>query len=780
MWDAIPPFLAHRPQWLLWRYEAKGGQTKPLKVPYWITGARRGGTQGSDIDCKKLCTLAEVKRVFERGGYTGIGFAFLPDDGLIGIDIDGAINPDTGVVSERLQAIITSVASYTEYSPSGKGVHIIVQGSTTTNKSNDIGLEVFCGRQYFTFTGRHWSGTPNTVEPIAPKVLARLHATVDQAKQKGKAAPVSAAPAIAKAQAASAADLRTRVESALKAISPDIGYNEWLAIGWALYEAFGDFGFGLWNAWSAGSTKYQGEGDLQGHWKSFTRNREPNDAVGVIFARAKDAGWKAPRRAPAANAAQQHARPAQPSPSPTSPAACAGATMHTAGVFVDDDGVITVLEDVDASVDLDELDNWRDALIWARGTLRECVPNVVAILANHPDWQGVIAFDEFSQKVIKRAAAPYDDAARFKPGTEWSDVDDTRVQIWMSKREGFAPASRLVAEAVEVVARHNTFHPVLEYLRSLKWDGINRIDHWMADHLNVEDSEYTRKVSRWFLLGMCNRVINPGCKFDYCLVLEGKQGRMKSSALRALAGEWFSDTELDLAHKDAMSAIRGNWLHEFGEMGSIARTESMRQKSFLSRQVDEFRPSYGRREIRCPRQLVFAGTTNEWQWNKDPTGGRRFWPVTIPDEINVKGLEAERDNLLAEAYALALAGERYWPTADEQRDIFDPVQLIRESSEAFVELLAVWITSPCGAEEEFSISSAIMAGLKIDAKSITRDIQTRVGQALAKLGCERFEKRTGPVRFLYRKPKKESTTLPTHSVNNSVHKAVYNSQSLPI
>lgn len=743
-WDAIPNFLAERPQWLLWRYEAKEGQVKPLKVPYWTTGARRGGTQGSEVDRNKLCTLAEARRAFERGGgYTGVGFAFLPDDGLIGIDIDGAINPETGVVTERLQAIITSVASYTEYSPSGKGVHIIVQGSTTTNKCNEIGLEIFCGRQYFTFTGKHWSGTPQTVEVIEPKVLARLHATVDQAKGKARASTAAGVPVRPSAQAESASDLRSRVESALQAISPDIGYNEWIAIGWALREAFGEFGFGLWSSWSAGSGKFQGDGDLHGHWRSFTVSRSPDEAVGVIFARAKEAGWKAPRRTPAAVAGLRK----------KSTAASQGGAKS-----VDTDGVITSADDA-----------WRDGLVWARGTLRECVPNVVAVLCNHPDWVGVIAFDEFSQKVVKREPAPYDDAAKFKACTEWTDVDDTRVQIWLSKREGFSPSSRLVAESVEVVARHNVFHPVLEYLRSLKWDGINRIDHWLSDHLHVEDGDYTRKVSRWFLVGMCNRVINPGCKFDYCLVLEGTQGRMKSSALRALAGEWFSDTELDLAHKDAMSAIRGHWLHEFGEMGSIARTESMRQKSFLSRQVDEFRPSYGRREIRCPRQLVFAGTTNEWQWNKDPTGGRRFWPVTIPDDANVPGLAAERDNLLAEAYLLAMAGERHWPTSDEQREIFDPVQLVRESSEAFVEILSVWLSSPAGAESEFSLSTAITTGLKIEVKSISRDIQTRVGQALAKLGCERFEKRTGPVRFLYRKPKKAAEYAAPKSVYNSVH-----------
>lgn len=158
----------------------------------------------------------------------------------------------------------------------------------------------------------------------------------------------------------------------------------------------------------------------------------------------------------------------------------------------------------------------------------------------------------------------------------------------------------MVAEAANEAAHSAPFHPVLDWLRTLRHDGTERVDHWLADHLGVVDTPYTRKVARYFLVGMCARVLRPGCKFDYCLVLEGTQGKGKSTALRILGGEWFSDTELDLAHKDSMSYIRGKWLHEFGELGSLARSEELRQKSFLSRQVDEFRPTYGRREIRCP------------------------------------------------------------------------------------------------------------------------------------------------------------------------------------
>lgn len=403
---------------------------------------------------------------------------------------------------------------------------------------------------------------------------------------------------------------------------------------------------------------------------------------------------------------------------------------------------------------------WRSDYVKARGLPRECVPNVLLVLEHHVAWQGVLGYDEFSQRVVKRKPAPYDDNDA-GADVEWTDVDDTRAAAWIARHEDWVVSSGMVAEAVNVVARGNPFHPVLEWLRSLHHDGQKRLDHWMIDHLGVADSPYVRLVSRYFLVGMCVRVLEPGCKFDTCLVLEGPQGRRKSMVLRILGGPWFSDIELDLQHKDAMSNIRGKWLHEFGELGSLARAESTRQKSFLSRQVDEFRPVYGRREIRSPRQVAFGGTTNEWQWNKDPTGGRRFWPVEVGAEINIDGLTDIREQLFAEAFAYAQAhiadraAHRYWPSDDEQRELFDPEQLARESPDAFLDLLASWMAGdkcdPTG-RGFFTLAEALRSGLDIDAKGMSRDVQSRAGTCLRKLGCEKVERRHQEPRFVYKRP----------------------------
>lgn len=402
--------------------------------------------------------------------------------------------------------------------------------------------------------------------------------------------------------------------------------------------------------------------------------------------------------------------------------------------------------------------NWRRRLLYTqKGELSTCLANVYDILLNARAWKGVLAFDEFAQRTVKLKPPPYfgGDAG------EWEGTDDSRTAMWLTRDSRFAPATALVAEAIETLAKANTIHPVRDWLAGLpKHDGVARIDMWLSDYLGVADSPYVRLVSRFFLIGMIARVMNPGVKFDYCLVLEGLQGKGKSQAVRVLGGEWHGDTDLDLHNKDSMSALRGKWVYEFAEMGSVTRAESTKQKSFLSRQYDEFRPVYGRREIRLPRQVCFIGTTNEWEWNKDPTGGRRFWPADCSGDFNLEGLRGSREQLFAEALALFNAGERFWPSQDEQKTLFDPEQLLREQQESLIDALHDWVFCQV---MDFSIASAVTDGLKLDASKLTRDLQTRVGVALRKLGCEKVEKRNGMVRFWYKPPARNgagSTIVP--------------------
>ncbi len=710
VFEAIPPTLAERQQWLVWRFEQKEGEKKPRKVPYYTTGKRRVGTQGDDADRAHLVTLDLARQAFEKsaGKWTGVGFAFLPGDGLIGVDLDGMIDADTGEISERGQNIIAACASYTEFSPSGKGVHIICSGETETFKSNEVGVEVFCGRQYFTFTGRRYPGTPETVNEIPPKALKRLWATVSNAKKREDGKTSTAPPPELEG--------RAKVESALAYISPNCGYEEWIHIGMAICSELGTGAFDVFDSWSAKASKYPGRKQVEQHWKSF----KPGDGINgaTLFKMAISNGWKAPK--------------------PLRKAAQAGEKKPRKGSVPDD------------------APEWRRRLIYDRGELKSCLANVYDILLNDEHWKGVVAFDEFAQRTVKRKSPPFPGGAE----GEWEGTDDSRTAMWLAHHYHFTPSSVTVAEAVEVLARVNSFHPVRDWLRTLKWDGTPRCDSWLEDCLGVPRTEYSTRVAAWMLIGMVARVMRPGVKFDYCLVLEGIQGRGKSSALAILGGEWFGDTDIDLHNKDSMSALQGKWLYEFPELGSLARTESLKQKSFLSRQVDEYRPVYGRRQIKVPRQTVFSGSTNEWEWNKDPTGGRRFWPIEV-GEINLAGLASMREQLFAEALVRYEQGERFFPTGEEQRKYFDPEQLKREQSESLVDALHDWVFHADRYDSSmeprpFSAAMAAMEGLKMDASKLTRDMQTRIGIALRKLGCGRIEKRNGMTRYWYTPPARES------------------------
>ncbi len=281
--DVIPLELRERRQWLVWRLEQQPGEKKPRKVPYYTNGRRRTGTQGAPEDRAQLATFEEALAAAQAGGFSGIGFAFLPGDGLVGIDLDGMIDPETGEISGRGAAIIEACASYTEFSPSGLGVHIIAAGETETFKSNAIGVEVFCGRQFFTFTGRPYPGTPGEIRPIAAEALRRLRVTVQGPPAGARSAP----PPMAAGPGA-------KLESALAFVSPDLGYDDWIRIGMAIHAELGEAGFAAWDAWSGRSSKYPGERELRAHWKSF----KPGAITpATLYGMAASAGWRAPRAA---------------------------------------------------------------------------------------------------------------------------------------------------------------------------------------------------------------------------------------------------------------------------------------------------------------------------------------------------------------------------------------------------------------------------------------------------------------------------------------------------
>lgn len=741
---AVPAELVDRPQWLLWRYEpGESPEKKPRKMPYYADGRKRVSSQGSVSDRARLTTFA-VAAAKAGAGYDGVGFAFLPDDGLIGIDLDGMIDPETGVIAERCSSIVAACASYTEWSPSGKGVHILCRGEAVTTKSNRIGVEVFVGRQYFTFTGRRWPGAPATVNVLDAAVVRRLEATVRSARAPaapatafGSAEPPPAEPLGGKVR--SLAETVALAEEAIAVLDPD-DYAQWIEVGMACKAGLGTAGYYVWDAWSARSPKYAGAEDTQKRFRGFNPERI---SLGTLFGLAEQAGWvspweKARRRRPRSttrrrgdDAGGDDAVAPDPAPSARANAPAGDEEPPRADEAAGGDA------DEEAP---EEIFQWQRALIRKNGKVLPCLANAELVLDRMPLWDGVIGYDEFAERTVYRKRLPFDEEASV-PG-EWSDHLDVMAAIWMQRtfRVEFSPT--VVGQAVEACARKHRFHPVREALRALApWDGTRRLPFWVSDYLGVEPTEYTALVGKFFVRGMIRRVMHQGpegYKFDYCPVLEGPQGLGKSEVCRILAWNWFCDTDLDLSNKDSLLALPGHWVYEIPELGGLMKAEERKQKSFLSRQSDEFRPPYGKRLMKVPRQNVFIGTTNEEEYLKDPTGGRRFWPLRCGDQFNLEGLRGAREQLFAEAMADLEANERCWPDREEQKRLFDPEQAKRGMQEPLDDLLLDWVK---GRTTPFSMADAAVDALKLSADKLTPAITTRLGLALKRLGCTREEDR---------------------------------------
>jgi len=410
-------------------------------------------------------------------------------------------------------------------------------------------------------------------------------------------------------------------------------------------------------------------------------------------------------------------------------------------------------------------DHWtRRLLRKPRGGWEDCKENVAIALEDHPALRGVLAYNEFSGRIEKRKAPPWPT----REG-EWTEDDDRELGMWLGVTcELLIRSTRTVGEGVQIVANRNRHHPVREWLESLVWDGKDRNSTWLRDCLGVEGSEYAALVGTLWLRQAVNRIMRPGSKGDYALILEGPQGLRKSTALKRLGGEWFSDAPLDLNSKDAMMSIAGVWIYEIAELDAFNRAESTRIKAFMTMTEDRYRPPYGSRFITQPRQTVFAATTNNDEYHKDPTGNRRFWSV-LCRKVDLDLVERQREQMFAQAMAEVLEGKPCYPTREEERRLIAPEQEKREIVDPWMEYIIRWTGDPERAfQQEFSTADILKGAIQMAADRMDgqRSAATRVGNCMKKLGWGKRRGGKGDYRpWVYVRPESAS---PGGSSNNGV------------
>lgn len=276
---------------------------------------------------------------------------------------------------------------------------------------------------------------------------------------------------------------------------------------------------------------------------------------------------------------------------------------------------------------IEENDDWKARLeISKSGELEVTASNLKLILDHDPNLKGCFGFNEFNRQPEALKDLPW---RKLEKGKGWSNADDEDLRTYLDLVWGIRGSANKIADVLGGVQRSHAFHPVRDYLNSLAWDGVKRVESLLIDFLGAADSDYTRTVTRMTLAAAVARIFEPGCKFDYMLTLVGPQGLGKSMLFNRLGGAWFSDSLTSVSGKEAYEALHGVWLMEMGELAATRKAEVEAIKHFLTKQVDRYRVAYGKRPEEFPRQCIFIGTTNEYEFLRDRTGNRRFLPVPV-------------------------------------------------------------------------------------------------------------------------------------------------------
>lgn len=371
--------------------------------------------------------------------------------------------------------------------------------------------------------------------------------------------------------------------------------------------------------------------------------------------------------------------------------------------------------------------------------------NTMVALRADPHLLDLLAYDEMLRAELLMCPVP----ASLRPPEEARPIQDADVSAMQEflQRRGLERVSKdTVHQAVALRARERGFHPVRDLLNGLRWDGKARLGTWLHTYLGAEATAYTAGIGTMFLVAMVARVFEPGCKADYMMVLEGTQGARKSTACAILGGQWFSDNLPDIrGGKDVSQHLNGKWLIEVAEMSALDKAEAAALKAFITRPVERYRPSYGRKDVIEPRQCVFIGTTNKAAYLRDETGGRRFWPVKV-GTIDTEALSRDRDQLFAEAVTLYRQGAAWWPSSTFEAEHIRKEQDARYEADAWEQAIAEWL----GSKTQVTVLEVARGALAIETARIGTSDQRRVGAALERLGWERGARGNNGERFWVR------------------------------
>jgi putative DNA primase/helicase len=361
------------------------------------------------------------------------------------------------------------------------------------------------------------------------------------------------------------------------------------------------------------------------------------------------------------------------------------------------------------------------------------VENTLVAIRSSSEITAAVRYNAFADRIEVASHLPWPSPDRSFP-RPWAGHDDTLLAAWIHRTFNFAPPVSMCADCISAFARENKYHPVREYLIgcSERWDQQPRASSLFYDYFHAtQPPEYLAAVSSAFLISAVARVMKPGCKVDTIPVVDGPQGVGKSTAFAALFSPWFSDDLAAPGSKDASVQLRGVWCVEFAELKQFRASDVADIKAFLSRQVDHYRPPYERRTVDFPRQNVFVATTNVPDWQRDETGARRFWPVSVNHKIDVKRIANDKDMIWGESVRAFLSGVPWHDTTP--RDILDAEHDAHREHDAIEAPVERYLVG----KSVVSMADILSDALELDKGRWDRTIQMRVARILRYNGWTR-------------------------------------------
>lgn len=366
---------------------------------------------------------------------------------------------------------------------------------------------------------------------------------------------------------------------------------------------------------------------------------------------------------------------------------------------------------------------------------KKTIINVIGCCYDDEHLTGLFRLNNFSNQIEFAKSPPWD--IEHEIGKQITDEDLIYFKYYLAKNFKFEPPTSLLLEGIVQLAKNNAYHPVRDYLNSLKWDNTKRLDDWLFYAAGVAKDAYTVSVARKILVAAVRRVFFPGCEFHSMLILEGGQGIGKSTLVKTLAGPFYANLSFGNIDKDTVDAMQGRWIIEVDELVGFNRQDLEKMKSFITTPTDRARLSYQRMTKPFPRQCVFFGTTNPIGDNtyfRDESGNRRFWPVKC-GQMNLAWMRENRDQLFAEAVEVYKGGENIYLDTTEAQELARMAQDERLAVDPWTEVIASKLNEPqAGLFVQYASVVEIAKMVGVEPDRLGRMEAIRLGIIMRKLG----------------------------------------------